>query len=135
MDERLRKAGVPVEPRGEGLFVRDPSGNGIRFEAADAKIGSEDLIPGSLPLVLDGKAADDASCAQHQHGFAGSEPGAPGKRQPCGQTGITQCSGDGVIGAIWDLDTGMLLDQGCIWPSSRTAQAARQTRRRSAARG
>lgn len=35
--ERLRSAGVSIEPHGEALFVRDPSGNGMRFEVADAK--------------------------------------------------------------------------------------------------
>lgn len=30
--ERLRGAGHPSEPRGEGFFTRDPSGNGIQFE-------------------------------------------------------------------------------------------------------
>lgn len=36
--ERLRDVGHPSEPRGEGLFTRDPSGNGIQFEFSDANL-------------------------------------------------------------------------------------------------
>ncbi|HEV7669042.1 MAG TPA: VOC family protein [Thermoanaerobaculia bacterium] len=36
--QRLEAAGVPSEEQGQGLFTRDPSGNGMRFEVADAKI-------------------------------------------------------------------------------------------------
>jgi catechol 2,3-dioxygenase len=35
--ERLDAAGVPVETLGEGLFTRDPSGNGMRFELSAEK--------------------------------------------------------------------------------------------------
>ncbi len=38
MEQWLGEAGVPVEAQGAGLFLRDPSGNGVRFEISDAKI-------------------------------------------------------------------------------------------------
>ncbi len=36
--ERLRAADRPVEPRGGGLFTRDPSGNGLHFEFSGANL-------------------------------------------------------------------------------------------------
>ncbi|MEP7010317.1 MAG: VOC family protein [Acidobacteriota bacterium] len=36
VEERLRAAGVAIEVQDEGLFTRDPSGNGMRFESAMA---------------------------------------------------------------------------------------------------
>ena len=36
--ERLKAAGRPLEPRGEGFFTRDPSGNGIEFQLSGANL-------------------------------------------------------------------------------------------------
>ena len=38
--DRVRGAGIPVEDRGDGLFVRDPSGNGIVLTVGGAALGT-----------------------------------------------------------------------------------------------